>query len=197
MKILLVEEKPAIDDETALEVVRAGHQVVRCHDENESPSTCRALRNEPCPLDGGDVEVAVIVQDESNNGAADDGARCALRRHIPVVLAGHGRSAVSEWVTARVDRQQLLETVEMVAHEPSVTHSAVAEGALLGVLENHHCNLEGAKAKVFRSANQLRATITSPHTSAEIMETAAVRVAGALRRFDPFPRTIDVIISDF
>lgn len=197
MKILLLEESPSLVDDAVIDAVSAGHQIVRCHDEDESPSTCRALRNEMCPLDVGDVEVAVVLQDGPGNGSADDGARCALRRHIPVVLAGRGRSAVSDWVTARVDRDQLIETVEMVAHEPSAPHSAVAEGSLLGVLENHGCNLEGAKARVMRSGNQLRAFITAPHASAEITEIAAVRVAGALRRFDPFPRTIDVIINDF
>jgi hypothetical protein len=199
MKILVLEEQAGASCDAALGLVDAGHQVVRCHGADEPAFPCRGMSEGQCPLDAGDVAVAVIVQAEDSTGdAADDGGRCALRRHIPLIVSGGATaSSLGPWASAVVDDpSSLTSVVEAVGRMPSPRHGDVAEGAFAGVLEAHGLDPALAAAVVLRNGADLHVELqpTGPVDRA-VMEIAAVRVAGALRRFDPFPRVIDVVAT--
>lgn len=202
MKVLVLEQRTGASCDVALDLVGAGHEIVRCHGADEPAFPCRGLTHDQCPLDDGDVAVAVMVQSTDGppmGDAAEDGARCALRRHIPLVVTGSPTgSRLDEWATAVVDDPgAVAATVGEVGERPSVRHTDVAEGAFAGVLEAHGLDPGLAGAVVVRTGADLHVELRpSGHVDRVILEIAAVRVAGALRRFDPFPRVIDVVGLD-
>lgn len=199
MKVLVLEEQTGASCDVALDLVGAGHEIVRCHGADEPAFACRGITEEGCPLDAGDVAVAVMVQAAVGTegiDAAEDGARCALRRHIPLVMAGApDRSRLDEWASAIVDDPTAVAAVVAeVGAGPSPRHSDVAEGAFAGVLEAHGLDPALAGAVVVRTGSDLHVELRpSGPVDRAVLEVAAVRVAGALRRFDPFPRVIDVV----
>lgn len=202
MKVLVLEERTGASCDVALGLVGAGHEIVRCHGADEPAFPCRGLTVDQCPLDAGDVSVAVMVQSDDGppvGDAAEDGARCALRRHIPLVVAGTpAGSRLDEWAAAVVDDPAtVVDAVGEVGSMPSARHSDVAEGAFAGVLEAHGLDPSLAGAVVVRNGSDLHAELRpSGPVDHSILEIAAVRVAGALRRFDPFPRVIDVVSAE-
>lgn len=199
MKVLVLEERVGSSCDAALDLVSSGHEVVRCHGADEPAFPCRGITAGACPLDRGDVSVALMVTTGSGDAvdAAEDGARCALRRHIPVVVAGCGASPIDEFASGRVDDASAVAgMVELVGTMPSPRHGDVAEGAFAGVLEAHGLDPALAGAIVTRRGSELHVRLV-PGGAVEpaVMEIAAVRVAGALRRFDPYPRAIDVVVD--
>jgi len=202
MKVLVLEKQTGASGEATLNLADAGHEVVRCHDADEAEFPCHGMTQDRCPLDAGDVMVALMVQAPEGSGvvgdAAEDGARCALRHHIPLVVAGGSeRSSLEAWASAVVrDDASLTAVVETVGQQPSPRHGAVAEGAFAGVLEVHGLDPALASAVVVRLGGDLHVELcpTGP-VDRQILEIASVRVAGALRRFDAFPRAIDVVVS--
>lgn len=199
MKVLVLEERTGASCDVALDLVGAGHEIVRCHGADEPAFPCRGLTVDQCPLDAGDVAVAVMVQSDVGpavGDAAEDGARCALRRHIPLVVAGApAGSRLDEWATAVVgDPRAVAVAVGEVGRRPSARHTDVAEGAFAGVLEAHGLDPALAAASVVRRGGDLHVELRpSGPVDRAVLEVAAVRVAGALRRFDPFPGVIDVV----
>ena len=199
MKVLVLEEDTGASCDVALDLVGAGHEIVRCHGADEPAFPCRGITTDRCPLDDGDVAVAVMVQsagDGTVDGAVEDGARCALRRHIPLVVAGTSeRSRLREFATAVVDDPATVAAaVGEVGAMPSARHTGVAEGAFAGVLEAHGLDPTLAAAVVVRRGGDLHVELRpSGPVERAVMEVAAVRVAAALRRFDPFPGVIDVV----
>lgn len=200
MKVLVLEEETGASCEAALGLAEAGHVVVRCHGADEPAFPCRGITESHCPLDEGDVMVALMVQAKSgavaSGDAAEDGARCALRRHIPLVVSGSaGHSPMEPWASAVVrNDESVAAVIETVGRQPSLRHGDVAEGAFAGVLEAHGLDPALATAVVVRDGTDLHVELrTTAPVERQIMEIASVRVAGALRRFDPFPRVIDVV----
>lgn len=203
MKVLVLEERVGASCDAALDLVGSGHEVVRCHGADEPAFPCRGITSDACPLDAGDVEVALMVRSDRHDGvgaaddAAADGARCALRRHIPLVVAGEGGTRLEEFASGRIDDPSAVSSmVEMVGRMPSPRHGDVAEGAFAGVLEAHGLDPALAGAIVVRSGSELHVQLVpGGDIDRAVLEVAAVRVAGALRRFDPFPRVIDVVAA--
>jgi len=203
MKVLVLEERVGASCDAALDLVGSGHEVVRCHGADEPAFPCRGIAEGACPLDEGDVAVALMVRspDREGVGAADDaaadGARCALRRHIPLVVAGDGDTPLEAFASGHVDDTAAVSSmVEMVGRMPSPRHGDVAEGAFAGVLEAHGLDPALAGAIVTRNGSELHVQLVpGGEVDRAVLEVAAVRVAGALRRFDPFPRVIDVVTT--
>lgn len=198
MRVLVMEGEAGASCGAALDLVEAGHIVTRCHGADEASFPCRGL-TEQCPLDEADVDAAVIVRAPSPDvGAGEEGARCALRRHIPLVIAGDtGHSPLSVFATAVVgDGADLVTTVEGAAHAPMSRHEAAGRKAFATVLEAHGLDPRIAEVAVTRNGGQLHVelTPTAPVPSA-VQEVASVRVAGAIRAMDRNPRVIDVVTA--
>jgi hypothetical protein len=198
MRVLVLEGEAGASCAAALDLVEAGHAVTRCHGADEAPFPCRGL-TEACPLDEGDVDAAVVVRGPAPEvDAGEDGARCALRRHIPLVIAGDAsRSPLSAFATAVVgDGDDLVETVEGAAHAPMERHQAAGRVAFATVLEAHGLDPRVADVVVTRHGGELHVELapTAPVPLA-VQEIASVRVAGAIRALDRNPRIIDVVTA--
>src|SRR5262245_27264927 len=89
MRILLIESDPGLAEPTTRTLVQAGHEVVRCTDADGPDFPCVGLAEDACPLDD-TVDVAVAVRAEGQPGLTprEFGATCALRRRLPLVVAG-------------------------------------------------------------------------------------------------------------
>lgn len=203
MRVLLLEGELGASCDAALQLAVAGHTVARCHSQDEASFPCRGLSADACPLDEGDVDAVVVVRaGESPDGpkrdSGEDGARCALRRHIPLVLAGEaGRSPLRVFAAAVIAGPDgLVEVVEKAAHAPVRQHEATARVAFAAVLEAHGLDPRIAEVEVTRNAGQLHVILvpTGP-VPAAVLEMASVRVAGAIRSVDRNPRVIDVVTA--
>jgi len=202
MRVLLLEGELGASCDAALQLAEAGHTVARCHSQDEASFPCRGLSAHVCPLDEGDVDAVVVVRaGEAPEGPerefGEDGARCALRRHIPLVLAGEtGRSPLGAFAAAISEADGLVDVVEKAAHAPLRQHEATARVAFATVLEAHGLDSRIAEVEVTRDAGRLHVTLvpTAPVPTA-VLEMASVRVAGAIRAVDRTPRVIDVVTA--
>jgi hypothetical protein len=203
MRVLLLEGELGASCDAALQLAEAGHTVARCHSQDESSFPCRGLSAHACPLDEGDVDAVVVVRageavEGPERAFGEDGARCALRRHIPLVLAGEvGRSPLGAFATAVSARSDaLVEVVEKAAHAPLLQHEATARVAFATVLEAHGLDPRLAEVEVTRAAGQLHVTLVpTGAVPTAVLEMASVRVAGAIRSVDRHPRVIDVVTA--
>src|SRR5215831_9597160 len=91
MRALLLESDAHAGAHVERALESAGHTVVRCHEAGGPAFPCRALSDPgSCPLDApGGVDVAVVFRHPHPKPTAyEDGVTCALRRDVPVVIAG-------------------------------------------------------------------------------------------------------------
>lgn len=93
LHVLLTESHPGLADLDAGALEAAGHHVHRCHDPRATDSfPCAGLHEGgDCPLDG-PVDVAVLHRLPSSARPTpwEDGARCAVRAGVPLVVHPHG-----------------------------------------------------------------------------------------------------------
>jgi anti-anti-sigma regulatory factor len=200
MRILVVGTVPSAIEPAVAELAGAGHDVVRCHDSGTGPFPCLALSEDrACPLEAGPVDVAVTVRDRAwpRPSPYEEGALCALRRHVPLVVAG---TAVlqpferwSSWTSE--EGTNLVAACEQAAAAPLPRHGEVSRDAAREFLAAAGREA-GAEAMVWRRRGGLRADITVPAGCADLSPRVAARVTGALRQFDRFATAIDVGVSE-
>jgi hypothetical protein len=131
--------------------------------------------------------------------ALEDGVRCALRHHVPLVTVGAADE--NPWVglaTATVaEHDDVVAAVVEAADAPLREHGAIAAGELRGVLERHGVPSSTASAEVVRRHGGLQVRIFPDHElSAPVAQAAAVRVAAALRAHDDRSGSLDVSVAD-
>ena len=186
MHVLLADPTTVAAGLAARDLVAAGHIVHRCHDQRDSGLACSALRGRACPLETAPVDVAVTVRVEEGvrQLPGDDGSFCAVRRRVPLVVAGrpgthpflrfpHRRVAPDETLAEAVAAATFLEE-----------HTEVASAELRRVVA------DDARAEVTRHAGGLRVLIEN---AGQDRTRAAVRVAAVLRALDPDAASIDVV----
>lgn len=202
MRILLMETNPGDGDGIARELTSSGHEVSRCHDPGEAPFPCHALVDgEDCPLDHEDVQAAVLVRGAggpAGRSAGEDGVRCALRRQIPVVLAGEAEgSTYRDWAVSTVPQsEQVVGEVEAAAAAPLVRHQEAALRSLRAVLMQHDLDATRAAATVHRDGSDIVVSLrTGLELEKQVAEMCSVRAMGAVRDLDPFSRKINVSIE--
>ena len=170
----------------ASELAAAGHTVHRCHDQRDLGLSCSALRGGDCPLERQPVDVAVSVRTEEGVRAhpGDDGVFCAVRRRVPVVVTGQVRTHpfLRFPHTRPGDGESLTDAVEHAA-STLVQHSEIATA------EARRCAGPDATATVTRRHGGLFVEIDH---AGDRRDRTAVRVAGAVRAFDPYVQSIDV-----
>ena len=203
MRVLLLEGEPGASCGAALELAEAGHTIARCHPQDQASFPCHGLTDDACPLDDGDVDAVVVVRAGEavpgpDRASGEDGARCALRRHIPLVLTGApDRSPLGAFATSVSEGpDELVSAVEAAAHAPLRRHADTARAAFAAVLEAHGLDPRLAEVVVTRDQGDLkvRLTPTGP-VPAAVLEIASVRIAGAIRSVDRYPRVIDVVTA--
>jgi hypothetical protein len=178
------------------ELEAAGHRVQRCHEPGARPFPCAGLDPGRCPLeeDAIDVVLTVRAQPGSRPTPFEDGITCALRRHVPVVVAGHTTiDPFAPYSVTVVGTNDIVERCEQAATGPQVEHEVVARKALDQTLELAGLSNELARVSVNRSGHGLRVTLhVPPETPKKVRDIASVRVAGAVRAFDPHAPRIEI-----
>ncbi len=200
MRVLVLEGRPGAADTAVEELGRAGHEVTRCHEPDAPPFPCNAMvEGHACPLDAGPVEVALVVRDGAATGpaAAEDGVRCALRRQVPLVLAGDAAgSALADWAAVVVDGDGVPDAVTQAASAPLRRHGEAARRSLRSVLEHHGVDGSDADAEVHRLGTDLKVVLRpGRELDKSLSDMASVRAVGAVRDIDPYARTINVSIE--
>jgi hypothetical protein len=180
------------------ELGAAGHAVATCHEPGAPAFPCNALTDDGrCPLDAGDVDVALLVRHGgADDLAREDGVRCALRRHVPLVIAGDDTDPYRDWCAATTQLGYLTPALEAAREMPLRPHEAAALRSFRAVLAKHDLPAGGTRAEVRRHGADLHATLRIPtEVDKDVADIASVRVVGALRDVDPFARRIDVAVE--
>jgi hypothetical protein len=196
MRVLVVGTEPEAMDHTGDVLREAGHEVVTCHAAGEPAFPCRGLRGEPCPLDGDGVDAVVTARDRArpNPSPFEDGAACALRHHVPMVV--HGFTSVhpyEPWGPAESRHDaELTSVLEAVVRAPLPEHSDLARSTARQVLDAAALPSDGVDAVVTRRNARLRVVVTLPAGAQPAESSVSAKILGTLRRFDPDARGIDL-----
>lgn len=201
MRVLLVEGQVGEAGEAEELLRRSGHEVSRCVEPDAAAFPCNGMLSGSCPLEDQVIDAAVLVRTDlaDTRTPREDGARCALRRHVPLVLAGNvDGSPYASWATAVTDDLGGLPAALQTATAALLDrHSDAARRSLEAVLVQHELDPNGAAAEVHRTGTELRVSLSSPmEVPIRVAEMAAVRVAGAIRDIDPYAAKIDVTFAD-
>lgn len=118
MRVLVMGAPGPALEEAVLKLERSGHEVVRCSDVGDSAFPCKGLTAE-CPLDEFEVHAALAIRTHAwpRPTVFDRGVTCAVREHVPVVLAGTMvLNPYESWAAEVVDRGgDVVEALERAA----------------------------------------------------------------------------------
>jgi hypothetical protein len=199
LNIMVLESEHGAATEATRELTEAGHTVLRCHDEGASVFPCRGLADESaCHLRSHAVDVALTVRSGvfAQPTPLEDGARCALMQHVPLVVAGPSifdpYTDLEEAVLDRTD--DVVAACEEAASAELRRYARRAEAVITGTIESLP---SVPTVTVVRRDGGLRVTIggLAGRTERE-RQIAAVRVVGAMHGLDRAARTIDVSLVD-
>jgi hypothetical protein len=199
LNIMVLESERGAADEATRELTEAGHTVLRCHDAGAHVFPCRGLADEStCPLRSHAVDVALTVRSGvfAQPTPSEDGARCALMQHVPLVVAGP--STFDPYTDLEVAVLNRTDDVVAASEEAAAAelrgYARHAEAVISNMIENRHSD---ATVTVVRRDGGLRVTIggLGDWTERE-RQIAAVRVVGAMHGLDRAARTIDVSLDD-
>jgi hypothetical protein len=200
LNVLLLESEPGAAAVARHELEGAGHHVRTCHDPFEPAFPCNALREgRGCPLEADPIDVALDVRRrrQSAPSALEDGVACALRHHVPLVVAGATAPAPHHEFAAEVleDAFDVAGACERAAAAPLLRHSAVAQQALDATLERRGLPVT-AEATVVRRRGVLLVSVSGADKLDRGAKTmASVRIRAALRVLDRYARGIDVAFT--
>ncbi len=201
MRVLVVGTDIAESSANVQALRRAGHDIVRCHAPEDSAFPCTGLLGSGCPLEHGGADVTVLSNQfgADVNGGPEDGARCALRRHVPLIAAGCASSSpLVEWATdvAR-EPSELADAVARVGRAPLPRHEAVASEMFRHTLDLHGLHDVEAGVDVTRTAETVRVVLRpSVPVPATVAEKASVRVVGAVTKLDPTAVRMSVAVEN-
>jgi hypothetical protein len=200
MDVLVLESETGAADPTIDELEEGGHRVFRCHDPGAAAFPCRALAGQgPCPLADAEVDVAVTFRAHSDTQPSplEDGAACALRARVPLVVAGHATvSPYDEWADEVAEDGDVVNTCRRVLAAPLRDHSRVATDVLRRALQRRAGSVGQSEAHVRRDRRRLGVTLECTDDLEESLRgVVAADVAAALRAFDPVIPKIDIAFS--
>jgi hypothetical protein len=202
MRVMVIESDRRSADDAVRELREAGHEVVRCHEPGGQVFPCNALcDDETCPLEGGEG-VDVVLDHRAHPyprpTPLEDGVTCAIRQHVPLVVAGTpALNPFEPWTTAVASDGDVVATCVTAARAPL---ARLAEPARLEVwrrLAAHPSIAAASDVTVRRDRTRLTATISLPDDAPDIDEQLAVAVAGVIRRHDHFTSQLDVEVRRF
>jgi hypothetical protein len=196
MKVLLLEHGTDVETGVERALADAGHEVVRCHQPGAPSFPCLGLRDGGvCPLDDGLVAVAVDVAPSPDvYPEHNDGVTCALRRNIPLVVAGDAPDeTTASLATAVTPTGHVVDAVETAAHATARRPTMAATSALRTALDGHGMEGVGASAAVHRDGANLAVSLdVDGPLSNTVKQAAAVRVLAAVNRVEPHAAKVGV-----
>jgi hypothetical protein len=200
MRVLLMETDRHAGDDAARRLQAARHEVVRCHEPGAAAFPCNALSGVPCPLDQGapvDVALTVRAHPHPRPSSYEDGVTCALRRFVPLVVAGRAAlSPFERWSTTVADgTDDVVDACERAASSPIAPLSVRAEAAAVEALTTLGYDPRGASAVVHRAAGRLVVDVTLPEDSEPARGATATHVHRAVAALAPMAPGIDVRVN--
>ena len=203
MRILVLESEGGTSEPVVDELMAAGHDVARCHDPAGPAFPCNGLKDHrDCPLDAGTISVAVLTGDHApaheHSESGEQGARCALRQYIPLVVVGHQKhSSVSSYATGfAAGPEAVVAAVEFAASSHLPRHEQVAVDAFRLALDTHGLTDVAARVQATLDDRGVRVVLLpSEKIPDKVAEVAGVRVAGAVRAIDPDAAMISVSVN--
>lgn len=195
MRILVTETDAEAAVPAERQLVAAGHEVVRCRADDGPAFPCAGLEPGGCPIEGGiDVALTVRAGGSDQPSPREDGVVCALRRHVPLVVAGpSGPNPFEGWATVTVDEADLVAACEAAAAADVERLSAVARDEAVRALERRGHEAAGVDVITLRSAHRLKVEVAMPEAvSDREADAVAVAVADRLRAVEPTIAVIDV-----
>lgn len=200
MRVLVVSDELHADQGVAERLEGAGHEVVRCHESGAPAFPCAGMPGGAgCPIDGGRIDVALNIRHFSDPPTvAEDGVRCALRNHLPLVVAGTAGQAPWAGMATVVepDPERVVTAVEEAELAPLRRHSEAASRELTVAMERLGIEQAGGEVLVRRRDGGLRAqlrpaVVLTPRQA----HAVGVRVAAALRAVDDQSIGVDVFLE--
>lgn len=123
LHVLVVGTEAWAMDRAVRALQQAGHEVLRCPAADDPGLECGVLDGDACDLDGRlDVVLSVRAHPLARVIRSEYGAVCALRRGVPLVLAGSGASSpFALFAMTSVDLDgDVVSACEAVAASPGV-----------------------------------------------------------------------------
>jgi hypothetical protein len=200
MRALVLESDRRAADKAVLDLQAAGHRVERCHEVDLPPFPCNALcGNESCPVEsrgGVDVVVDYRAHPHPRPTGLEDGVTCAVRHHVPLVVAGTSAlNPFDRWTTAIATDDDIVEACERAARQPIERLAAPARTEVRRRLGSRPALAARADVVVRRSPRELNAVVSVPAEAAELDGPLAVAVAGVLRALDPYSSRVNVAVE--
>jgi hypothetical protein len=202
LNVLVLESEVDAASVARDDLMGAGHKVFGCHEPGVPAFPCNALaEGHECPLLSEVVDVALVVRSRPRSQPAprEDGVRCALQQHVPLVVAGSTLlNPFDAYATEVVDRDaDVVDAVERAARSPMRHHTERAANALREVLDRRGVHASPLVA-VVRHKGVLVIEVRVAGADALDHETksmAAVRMTAAVRAFDPNAKGVDVVFE--
>lgn len=184
------------------ELIAVGHDVVRCFDEGHG-DMCRGMPGGMgCPVDDGEVDVAVAVQPLGGSPLDVDGVRCVVRHFIPLVTTGDATTSPAGLghmvpVVPADGPGGVAAAVRVAAEIPLEGHGEVATAALRDVLARHGIDAPTSQTEVRRGEGNTLRVVLRPSVALDgpTAQAAAVRVAAALRVYDTRASGVGVVLD--
>jgi len=185
LNVMVLESEYGAADEARDELVDAGHVVLQCHEHGQPTFPCRGIVDAAaCPLNSHVVDVALTVRSRvrSQPAPSEDGVRCALMAHVPLVVAGPSAlDPYDGFETRALDRTyDVVETCEAASAAELSAYASRAEFVLADSLGVDRAR--SARVSVTRRAGGLRVRVAGlDDATRQELRTAVVRIVGALR----------------
>ena len=201
LNVLVLESEVGAADEARHELEGAGHRVLSCHERGEDAFPCAGLRDgRHCPLDDVAVDVALDVRARPRSQPAprEDGVACALRHHLPLVVAGSPLlNPFVEYAQATINRtDDVVDACERAADAPLRDHTLAAAQVLREVLDRRNVSAAPLVAVRRRDGALLIEVSSARELDQETRSMAAVRMTGAVRALDHCARGCDVVFRE-
>ena len=200
LNVLVLEDAPGAARQAREELLAGGHHVYACHEPGAPAFPCNAIADgRRCPLDSEVIDVALVVRAHNASVPAprEDGAACAIRRKVPLVVAGETTlHPYGDYAADVVDGTLgLVAACERTAAAPMPLHTAAAARALRETFDRR--GITGSpQVVVHRREGALLVHVTdAPGLDAPTRGMATVRMMAALRELDRDARGIDVVFG--
>jgi hypothetical protein len=200
-RVLVADDEASIRFVLCEALTEAGHEVVRCHGDDEPPFPCAALvEGRRCPLESGPVDVVLDAHAHPSRlpSRYEDGVVCGLRSAIPLVVAGSSVHPYWRWVTVEIGRDDdvvaACESAACVTAERRAEIDAAIDAAR-SVLAGSGIDPESTKAVVHRRGERVHVLLELPARPPGLHQAIVDRVAAAVRGVDATIETVDVAIA--
>jgi hypothetical protein len=187
MRILCTETEGGLADGAVATLKAAGHEVCRCFAPDSDPTAlCVGLEEGTCPLDrlgGVDVVLAVRSPGHPRAGARETGVTCALRRGVPLALAGAARlNPYARWVAATAEGSEgPAEACRQAAERRLVDLGDAVSASACKTLGRDRRPGVDVHTDVRSFGRELQVTVHRPAADARLDGVVAVHAHAALR----------------